>query len=104
MQSEIQVGQVVISKSGRDRGKTMIVCEVFDGNYISLVNGNTHSIAKPKRKNVKHVQKTNDISQVLAEIFNSGGKPTDTQLREEIKRLVPVQDSQTGEHKGGKQV
>lgn len=104
MQSDVQVGQVVISKAGRDKGQAMIVCEILDSNYIFVVNGDNHSLEKPKRKNIRHVQKTNKISKVLEEKFNSGEEPTDAQIREEIKRLVPVQNTQTGEHKGGKQV
>lgn len=62
------VGQVVISKRGRDKGRAMIVInannlDILDkeGEYVYLVDGVVRTLSKPKKKKVKHVQPTNTV-------------------------------------------
>ncbi len=43
------VGQVVYSKSGRDKGYAFIATSV-EGDYCLLVDGKLHKLAKPKKK------------------------------------------------------
>ena len=53
-------GQVVISKNGRDKGKYFIILDIED-EYLFLADGNLRTITKPKKKKIKHTQKTNKI-------------------------------------------
>jgi hypothetical protein len=50
-------GTIVFSKAGRDKGKAMVILE-SDGEYLTLADGKTRSLQKPKRKKIKHVQPT----------------------------------------------
>jgi ribosomal protein L14E/L6E/L27E len=52
-------GRVVISKAGRDKGRTMVVTDV--NGFVYVADGKEHKLCKPKRKNVKHLQPTNEI-------------------------------------------
>ena len=65
----VQLGDLVLSLVGRDKGKRFIVIDV-NGDRISVVDGKTHAIQKPKLKNVKHVKKLlsakfNDVAEKI---------------------------------------
>ena len=81
-------GQVVIVKNGRDKGRPMIIMEVF-GEYALLVDGKRRKLANPKKKKRIHFSLTNtvfcmatsgrmlqdaDIRKLLG-IFVKGGSP-----------------------------
>lgn len=51
-------GRIVRSKAGHDKGKFYVVLRAA-GKTVCLCDGNTHTINKPKCKNVKHVSITN---------------------------------------------
>lgn len=53
-------GQVVYSKSGRDKRRPFIVVD-FDGQYVYLVDGDLRKLEKPKKKKIMHVQIVNDV-------------------------------------------
>ena len=52
---ELTVGQVVSSKSGRDRGRTYVVVEVLDDTHVLLADGFYRKVSQPKTKNIKHL-------------------------------------------------
>ena len=55
---EFEKGTVVVSKAGRDKGYFMVVLDETDG-YIIVADGKERPLDRPKRKNPKHLQKTN---------------------------------------------
>ena len=55
---EFEKGTVVISKAGRDKGYFMVVLDETDGHVI-VADGKERPLDRPKRKNPKHLQKTN---------------------------------------------
>ncbi len=54
---DFQKGQIVISLSGRDKGKLLAVTECKDG-YILVCNGKERPLERAKRKNPRHLQAT----------------------------------------------
>ena len=54
----MQVGRVVISKSGRDKNTWFVVIKV-ENQYVYIVDGKVRKLENPKKKNLKHLQKTN---------------------------------------------
>ena len=53
----MNVGQIVLVKSGRDKDSLMIVLSVED-RYVFLVDGCRRKLVRPKKKNIKHVRPT----------------------------------------------
>ena len=49
--------KIVISKSGRDKGKWFAVIKT-EGNFVYIANGKLRKIENPKKKNIKHVAET----------------------------------------------
>ena len=58
MKPEILPGRVVFSKKGRDKGRHLVVTSA-DQNGVYVVDGKERPICRPKRKNPKHVDATN---------------------------------------------
>lgn len=58
-------GQVVISKSGRDKGRWFLVKDLVDHQFVTLVDGKLRRLVKPKRKKIIHLQTTHYQSDIL---------------------------------------
>lgn len=59
-------GSLVYSIAGRDKGSLFIVLK-RDGDYVYLADGNLRKVENPKKKKLKHINKTNtrlDIGEV----------------------------------------
>ncbi len=54
MNRPIQVGDLVISLTGRDKEKCFLVVEIAD-TRVKMIDGKTHKIDSPKTKNIKHI-------------------------------------------------
>lgn len=54
---KLQVGDIVLSKAGRDKDSYFCVVELIDS-YCFLRDGEIHKLDNPKRKSFKHVLKT----------------------------------------------
>lgn len=80
----MQVGQVVISLSGHDKGEYFIVTKV-DKEYLFLADGKTRQIDRPKKKKEKHVQKTNYIAKDIQEKIENALGVSNADLREAVE-------------------
>ena len=50
-------GDLVVCTAGREKDRLMCVAE-FDGKYVYVCDGKDRKLGSPKRKNPKHVIKT----------------------------------------------
>ncbi len=57
MMADLKPGQLVRSLAGRDKDKHYIVLQVLDDKYVFLVDGRSRTLARPKRKNIAHLQR-----------------------------------------------
>ena len=78
-----EIGQVVISKSGRDKGKFFVIIDII-GEYIYLVDGNLRRVENPKKKKLKHIQPTNIIINQLQKDIVSGVKISNADVRKAL--------------------
>ena len=62
---EYRIGQVIRSKAGRDNGKTFMVVET-DGNYVYVADGETRRLENTKKKKLKHIQGSYNVSEEIA--------------------------------------
>ena len=54
---EPEKGLIVYAMAGRDKGRYFVVLEAEKG-YALIADGKTRKLAKPKRKNAKHLRMT----------------------------------------------
>ncbi len=77
--NEIQVGQIVCSKQGRDAGEYYIVLSVDDKSAF-VVNGEGKKINKPKSKNLAHLKGTAIINNEIASKIKNNIKINDQMI------------------------
>ncbi|MDO5014736.1 MAG: KOW domain-containing RNA-binding protein [Clostridia bacterium] len=75
----MEIGTLVYSIAGHDKGQYFIVTQI-DQDFCFLVNGKQRKLSNPKKKNPKHVRKTNMK-------FSLNDQNTD----KEIRRFINVQ-------------
>ena len=80
--TEVKVGQVVESKAGRDRGFRMIVYNIIDNKYVTVVDGRHRKIENPKKKKLKHLHLTPNIASKFVKNIQAGVVPTNEEVRE----------------------
>ena len=59
----MQIGQIVKSTHGHDKNAFYMIVEL-SGDFVFLADGKSRRLEKAKKKNIKHIQKTNEILQV----------------------------------------
>ncbi|MGI9953030.1 KOW domain-containing RNA-binding protein [Moorellaceae bacterium AZ2] len=84
----LQVGQLVYSQAGRDRGRPFLVWEIISPRRVALVDGKLRRVAKPKIKNTLHVQAANRRAEEIAVKRQRGEAVTDAEVRRAIARLL----------------
>ena len=73
-------GELVICNAGREKDRLMCVTE-FDGKYVYVCDGKERLLNNPKRKNPKHIVKTNKL--ISQDMFL-----TDRALRKALSKEV----------------
>ena len=61
---DLAVGQVVFSKSGRDKGLPFIIVAV-EGNFVFLADGKLRKLSRPKYKKCMHIQPVKFIDEEI---------------------------------------
>lgn len=75
---DISRGSLVYSRAGRDKGMIFVVLSC-EGDCVYLADGETRRISRPKRKKLKHINKTNKIVELDFENIS------DSMVRKAIK-------------------
>lgn len=57
---DIVKGSLVYSRAGRDNGTLYLVIKAEDG-YVYVADGDTRKVSNPKKKKLKHINKTNTV-------------------------------------------
>lgn len=53
---QLEPGRLVTSIAGRDRGQQYLVCEVMKDGFVLVADGDKRPVARPKRKNPRHLK------------------------------------------------
>ena len=85
--TDLDIGQIVKSKAGRDKGKFFVVFEKIDAKYVLIVDGSLRRIDKPKKKQIKHLAKTNIISNEIRAAILNNEKISNGFIRKEFEKL-----------------
>ncbi|MGI6005169.1 MAG: RNA-binding protein [Christensenellales bacterium] len=83
-----QIGRVVESRAGRDKGRLLVVIAVLDDDYVHIADGDLRKVASPKRKKRKHLRPKPQLFEDL-EVKLSGNRAIlDAEIR---ARLAGIQ-------------
>ncbi len=83
----IEIGNIVISTMGRDKGLYLIVVGVEE-NYVYLVDGSVRKIDKPKKKKKKHIEITNFYDENIATRVKNNHKITNQDIKRALKEVL----------------
>lgn len=61
--TDICKGSLVYSRAGKDKGSLFLVLSL-KGEYVYLVDGDTRKLINPKKKKLKHINKTNKVCEL----------------------------------------
>ena len=78
----LEKGSFVESMAGHDEGRTYVVTEIIDDNFVWLADGNYHKLSNLKKKRIKHIKNTGKVSKVVA-----GNKYDDNNIHAEILKF-----------------
>ncbi|NLM96756.1 MAG: RNA-binding protein [Halanaerobiaceae bacterium] len=93
MLSPCRLGEIVISRAGRDSGKHYIVVNIESENYVMVADGEAKRIEHPKRKNVKHLIFTGDINDELAIWLENKKRIRNEDLKKILKDYVKNEEA-----------
>lgn len=83
----LRYGQMVESVQGRDCHQYYLIVGFIGDKYLILVDGNKHPIAKPKKKNIKHVRVLMCVDKDIEQSLNARESLSNLQIRSAIERL-----------------
>jgi len=78
----VTLGATVISKAGRDEGRTFLVVEELDENYVLISDGDTHRMEKPKKKKRRHLRVAREATAKITARLNAESKMENHEVRE----------------------
>jgi large subunit ribosomal protein L14e len=77
----LQLGQIVKVLRGRDTGKYAIVIRPVEDKFVWVADGDKRKFDQPKKKNIQHLQITNEISNEVVESIREAGRVTNGKIR-----------------------
>lgn len=86
MDIEIHIGDIVLSKAGRDSGRYYIVMKCEE-NFAFICDGDLHKTDKPKKKKLKHLKFDGQSSEYVKAKLDEGVKVTNAELRRAISEF-----------------
>lgn len=96
-QEPIQIGQIVQSTQGRDKGRLFVVIDIVDDAHALLVDGSLRRLDKPKKKKMKHFVSTGHVSVEIRSRIVSDKKMNNALIRVELERLTDNEPGENGE-------
>ncbi len=84
---EFTAGQIVFSKSGHDKGDAFIVVALEEG-YLYIADGKRRTLEKPKKKKIKHIQKTNYVDLDIKEKLENNSYLLDADIVKALKKYI----------------
>ena len=76
IEGSLKTGDVVFVRRGKNNGKQFVVVGIESETRVFIADGRNYSVEKPKKKNVKHLQRTlMNLEDVAGRV--AGGKPLD---------------------------
>ena len=83
MKEKFDIGDIVLSKAGRDKGNYFVIMSLDDV-FAMICDGNLHKTDSPKRKKLKHLKNTECCSEYIKEKLLEESKVTNKELRRAV--------------------
>lgn len=81
------IGNVALSKSGRDEGRYFIVVGIINDNYVYISDGDLRTIEKPKKKKIKHLNITNISADEIKNLLQAGERVSNSMVKKFLQYM-----------------
>ena len=95
-----ELGRVVISRQGHDRGKAFLVVGLPDELYVLIADGDSRKLAKPKRKQAKHLIPKPYVATETLEAILKQAQTADSDIRKALKTYLNTISSRPQDKEG----
>jgi large subunit ribosomal protein L14e len=85
----MEVGRVVVSIMGHDRGRRFLVVGVADDRFVLIADGDTRKLQHPKKKQLKHLRAEPILAEELIPAIKAGAQTADSAIRKALKATAP---------------
>jgi len=82
----IEVGAIVVSKMGRDEGRSFVVIQEVDSDFVMLADGKLRTMDHLKKKRRKHLKTTGIVVRELRDRLANGPMVENHEVRSWLKR------------------
>lgn len=81
------IGLVVKSRAGRDNGRLYVVIST-EGEFIYVADGDVRKTDNPKKKKLKHIQKTNHFAEQIKNRLEAGEVVENFEVRKALAEYL----------------
>lgn len=82
----VELGAIVISKMGRDEGRSFVVVQEVDSDFVMLADGKLRTMDHLKKKRRKHLKTTGIVVEELRNRLREGAPVENHEVRSWLKR------------------
>ena len=93
----VEVGRLVKSTAGRDKGRHFVIMAIIDEQYVHIVDGDLRSKERPKKKKLRHLKLCPEVLCGIAGKLKEGARVFDAEIRSAIRAAVGESEAQKGE-------
>lgn len=90
----VQIGLLVRSTRGRDRGRYYLVVGMESETKVRVADGDLRRVESPKRKNIRHIKSCGLIAGEVHDKALGGKRVTNADVRRELKSLLEKLESE----------
>lgn len=83
MEEKFDIGDIVLSKAGRDKGNYFVIMSL-EGMFAQICDGDLHKTDGPKKKKLKHLKSMESCSEYIKEKLLQDAKVTNKELRRAV--------------------
>jgi ribosomal protein L14E/L6E/L27E len=88
---KIQPGQIVKILYGREAGNHAVVIDIEQPSFVWVADGKSRPLNKPKKKNVKHIQRTHAVGIKVVNALRQGVL-TNAHIRSDLNQYLRQKD------------
>lgn len=89
----VEIGRVVVSTAGRDKGKVFMIMGIIDEKYVYIVDGDLRTMDRRKKKKLRHLKLCSEVLSGIAEKLRDGTRVFDAEIRSAIRSSKSYNDA-----------
>lgn len=83
----LELGRLVVSKAGRDKGRCMMVVRLTEEPYVYVADGKLRKLSNPKKKKRMHLYIKPYIDESIASRLREGQRVFEYEIRAAIEKF-----------------